>query len=78
MPRGDKNFALTRHAAQRAQEMGLTRDELVATARRPDRVLQSGTKPDCTVYQRGRLALVIDPYGKIVTVLWNRLDVYHR
>lgn len=63
---------LTAHAKQRAEEMGVSLDEIRDCYTDPDRDYPQGKYPGQNVRTKGRLALPYDRYtGQVITVLWN-------
>ena len=76
-------FRLTRHAAERMVEMGLTLPDVERVLRVWDnRYEQSRYGPDRVMYQRGGLAVATaEPPGEVpvvVSVLWNKKEQWER
>lgn len=64
------DWAWTHHALSRAVDMAVDPGDLRLTLLAPARVYP--TRDGRSVYQRGRIALVVDvPDARVVTCIWN-------
>lgn len=73
----DHPIGLTRHAFERAREMGVDLDEIRETIRNPETDYPGSAKyPGTRKATRGRLAVAYKPGDRplVITVLWNRLE----
>lgn len=64
----ESEWRITAHALSRMREFGFTRDEVLDTAERPEVSYASGANygPDEMIYQRGRVALAVVPWAKVI------------
>lgn len=65
-----KNYHLTRHAIDRALDMGVTAQEIRECLMRPAKTKRSGKYPGCTNYLLGRIVCAVDPDKNVTTILW--------
>lgn len=69
----------TVHAQKTMAERGVTRTEIEEVVYRPEVTYKgNSSRPDCKVFQRGEVGVVVLPEGDgdylVITVLWRRTN----
>lgn len=68
-----ENFVVSRHAVDRALDMGVKGEEIRQCLLHPDRVVRSRRYPARKNYRRGRVMCAVEGH-RVVTVVWSSVD----
>ena len=76
-----KRYRPTRHFVERALEMSVAPDEIELALTKPHRISPSHAQPDCHIYSRGDVAIVVNKNMSppaLITILWTNEQAWRK